>query len=72
MLNWISKALWIVVVNTDHSIINREWPGIITAAAILFAWLEITVLLSHFPECGYLFHMFSVVVNRAVKVNKKY
>jgi hypothetical protein len=72
LLNWTSKGLWIVVVNTDHSILNRDWPKIVTAIALLFAWMEITVLLSHYPEGSFIFHMFSAVLEKAVKVSIKY
>lgn len=72
LLNWTSKGLWIVVVNTDHSILNRDWPKIVTAIALLFAWMEITVLLSNYPEGSFVFHMFSAVVGRAIKVSFRY
>lgn len=57
-----------MVVLIDHSVPDRNWPKFITASAILLAWLQITILLSHFPECGYTFQMFSTVAWRALKV----
>lgn len=66
--NWISIALSISVLIIDHSIEDRNWPKIITAAAVLIAWLEVAIVLSHFPECGYTLQMFTTVASRALKV----
>ncbi|XP_026728474.1 transient receptor potential channel pyrexia-like [Trichoplusia ni] len=54
----------VVVVNIQE----HEWPRHVATVAILLSWLEMTFLLSRFPNWGYYVLMFGKVASNVVKI----
>lgn len=60
-------ATFLVLANDSGNFEHR----LVCAVALLFSWMEITMLLSRFPEFGNYFQMFFTVVLRVIKVIKE-
>lgn len=64
----ISVITALLVLANDMGNFEHSASRLVCAVALLFSWMEITMLLSRFPEFGYYFQMFSTVALRVVKV----